>query len=83
MKTTQAILKAQKESVGSYKLQIKNSQIELLVFFFHLAMSFHYSLLTYKLYLQEDEDLTTFALLKLSEMTWFALSSVHELLPDK
>jgi len=42
LKITQAILKAQKESTGTYKLQIENLQMELSVIFFHLTVFFHY-----------------------------------------
>ena len=47
LKTTQAILKAQKESmgalesVGTYKLQIENLQMELSVIFFHFFFSIY------------------------------------------
>jgi len=62
LKTTQAILKAQKESmgalesVGTYKLQIENLQMELSVIFFppHRVFSLYLYLLTPQLsYLQE------------------------------
>ena len=38
LKATQAILKAQKESMGTYKLQIENLQKELSVIFLHLTV---------------------------------------------
>ena len=42
LKTTQVMLKAQKESMGTYKLQIENLQIKLSVMFSHLTLSSRY-----------------------------------------
>jgi hypothetical protein len=88
LKTTQAILKAQKESmgalesVGTYKLQIENMQRELSVIFafFPLCTGTHGSNFMLR---TGNEHAMSFVLSNTSETMWTVPSSAHEQLHDK
>jgi hypothetical protein len=90
LKTTQAILKAQKESmgalesVGTYKLQIENMHRELSVILSILDVFFSLVLMVQIFILHTgNEHARLFVLSKASETTWTAPSFAHERLHDK